>query len=208
MRLGLSSTLAGSLCSLLGNQPRGEPNDERRIAGSFGVDRHFATRVCGHVAGRWICRRGPAGVGPDDLDRYQGSRGGRGEGPDFGRARFPPTGPCRTTAGRSRSSWWCRRSSGSTSTSRTSAAGSPSWDTWRLRPSSTRGRATCRRSKTSTRSSPRSFPRFPTPRSCRTWTRRSPTPRTPARPTSPSWRSPAIAGAGESSGSTLPTIRT
>ena len=54
---------------------------------------------------------------------------------------------------RSRSSSWSRRSSASTSTSRTSAGGSPSWDISPSRPRCTPARGTCRSSKTSRRSS-------------------------------------------------------
>ncbi len=63
-----------------------------------------------------------------------------------------------------RSSSSSRRSSGSTSTSRTSAAVSPSWATWPSRRSSTRGKATFRRSTTSRRSSSKVVPRCRTPR--------------------------------------------
>ena len=76
----------------------------------------------------------------------------------------PLIGHCRRERGRSRSSWWCRRSSASTSTSRTSAGGLPSSATSPSRRSSTRDRETSRISRKSLRSSPRSSPRCPTPR--------------------------------------------
>ena len=67
-------------------------------------------------------------------------------------------------AARSPSSWSSRRFSASTNTSRTSAAASPSSATWPSRRNSSPAKATCPRSPTSRKSSPK-------------WSRKSPTPR-------------------------------
>ena len=91
---------------------------------------------------------------------------------------------------------WCRRFSVSTSTSRTSAAGSRSWDIWLSRQKCMHARETFPRSRISARSSRKSSRRFPTLRSCQISTQPSPTPREPARPTSVDKRLPSRDSAG------------
>ena len=81
-------------------------------------------------------------------------------------------------AGARRWCWWCRRSSGCTSTSRTYAGGSPSSATARWRRRSTSARATSPNCRRSTRSG-RSSPRCPTRRSCPISTPRSTGPPSP-----------------------------
>ena len=129
-----------------GKDHRNELTDRptRRTATGYWSRGIYAPRHPGHHARGRICAGRAAGVGADDHDRHRGARRRRGEDPGQGRRDARLSRDAGRPRGRFRSCWSCRRSSASTSTSRTSAGGSPSSATWPSPPSCTPGRATCR----------------------------------------------------------------